>query len=97
MPLWGFLCWLVVAEDDNSGCFVALGQGLIFKLEEEGNLALLIHLLKVFAETAVLLAAVVLGCWLVEVTPQVPARNQYTEGKSNHELVNGRLILRALS
>jgi hypothetical protein len=45
MPLWGFLCWLVVAGTRSSGYFIALSQGLIFKLEEEGKPALLLLLL----------------------------------------------------
>jgi hypothetical protein len=36
-----------------------------FKKLEEGNAALLHHLLKVFAETAVSGSAVGLGCWLL--------------------------------
>jgi hypothetical protein len=42
----------------------------IFKLEEEGTTALLLHLLKVFAEAAVLGSAIGLGCWLVVATVQ---------------------------
>jgi hypothetical protein len=37
----------------------------IFKLEEEGMLALLLHLLKLFAETTDFSSATGLGCWLV--------------------------------
>jgi hypothetical protein len=42
----------------------------IFKLEEEGNVTLLLHLPKLFAETAVFSSAVGLGCRLVVETPQ---------------------------
>jgi hypothetical protein len=45
-------------------------QVLFFKLEEE-SAALLLHLLKVFAETAVLFSASGLGCGLVVGVPQV--------------------------
>jgi hypothetical protein len=45
----------------------------IFKLEEEKKLALLLHLLKVFAETAVSTSASGLGCWLVVASPQARA------------------------
>jgi hypothetical protein len=42
-----------------------------FKLEEEGNAALLLHLLKVFAETTVFGLAAGLGCRLVVAIAQV--------------------------
>ena len=45
----------------------------IFKLEEEEKLALLLHLLKVFAETAVSTSAPGLGCRLVVASPQARA------------------------
>jgi hypothetical protein len=44
---------------------------LFFKLEEEENAALLLHLPKLFAETAVFDSAVGLGCRLVVETVQV--------------------------
>jgi hypothetical protein len=42
-----------------------LRRVLIFKLEEEGNTALLLLLPKVFKETAVFDSALWAGCWLV--------------------------------
>jgi hypothetical protein len=45
----------------------------IFKLEEEEKLALLLHLLRVFAETAVLCSVPGLGCRLVVASPQARA------------------------
>jgi hypothetical protein len=44
---------------------VAVGGVLFFKLEEEGRPALLLHLLKLFAETADFGSAFGLGCMLV--------------------------------
>jgi len=42
---------------------------IIFKLEEEEKLALLLLLPKLFAETAVLDSALETGCWLVVAFP----------------------------
>jgi hypothetical protein len=50
--------------------FGQLKPFLIFKLEEEEKLALLLHLLKVFAETAIFGSTAGLGCRLVEATVQ---------------------------
>jgi hypothetical protein len=47
-------------------------QKIIFKLEEEENTALLLHLLSLMAETTVFGSASSLGCLLVEATPQGP-------------------------
>jgi hypothetical protein len=47
-----------------------LDRGLIFKLEEEGMPALLLHLLKLIAETIDFSSAVGLGCRLVVATVQ---------------------------
>jgi hypothetical protein len=49
---------------------VDIYAGKIFKLEEEGMLALLLHLLKVFAEDCFFGSAFVLGCRLVVATVQ---------------------------
>jgi hypothetical protein len=43
---------------------------LIFKLEEEENTALLLHLPKLFAETTIFCSAAGLGCRLVVATAQ---------------------------
>jgi hypothetical protein len=43
---------------------------LFFRLEEEGNTTLLLHLPNLFAETADFGSAVGLGCWLVVATVQ---------------------------
>jgi hypothetical protein len=51
-------------------------QFLNFKLEEEGNITLLLHLPKLFAETAVFGSAVGLSCKLVVASPQVWFRRQ---------------------
>jgi hypothetical protein len=45
-------------------------QEIIFKLEEEGNPALLLLLPKLLAETTVSGSAAGLGCWLVVETVQ---------------------------
>jgi hypothetical protein len=47
-----------------------LGAKLIFKLEEEGNTTLLLHLLQLYAETAIFGSASDLGCRLVVKTVQ---------------------------
>jgi len=52
--------------------YLTVVQNFIFNLVEEENTALLLHLPKLFAETAVFRSAAGLGCWLVEATPQVP-------------------------
>jgi hypothetical protein len=55
-----------------------------FKLVEEGNTSLLLHLLKVFAETAVLDSAFGLGCRLVVAIAQaVHLRIDSYDKKSN--------------
>jgi hypothetical protein len=60
---------LLRATDSDFSCFNSRSKN-IFKLVEEETLALLLHLLKVFAETAVLTLASVLGCRLVVESPQ---------------------------
>jgi hypothetical protein len=52
-------------------------QKIIFKLEEEENAALLLHLPKLFAETAVFGSAFGLGCRVVVAAPQASAKNQH--------------------
>jgi hypothetical protein len=47
-----------------------ISSSFVFKLEEEGNAALLHHLLKVLAESTVFVWAFGLGCWLVVATVQ---------------------------
>jgi hypothetical protein len=50
--------------------YLSVDHIFVFNLVEEENIALLLHLPKVFAETSVLGSAFGLGCWLVEVAPQ---------------------------
>jgi hypothetical protein len=55
-----------------------LVQVFIFKLEEEGNTALLLHLPKLFAESSVFWFATGLGCRLVVAIAQaVEAVNSF--------------------
>jgi hypothetical protein len=53
-----------------------VGQKIIFKLEEEGNAALLLHLPKVFAENCFFGSALGLGCGLVVAFPQAESLKQ---------------------
>jgi hypothetical protein len=52
--------------------YLSVDQILFFKLVEEENPALLLHLPKVFVENCFFNSAPALGCWLVEATPQGP-------------------------
>jgi hypothetical protein len=63
-----------------------LGQGLIFKLEEEEKSALLLHLPALSAETADLGSATGSGCRLVVATAQpVRSLDNSWEQKSNQK------------
>jgi hypothetical protein len=52
---------------------------IIFKLEEEGSVALLLHLPEFLLETAVFGLASGLGCRIVVAIVQAPAENQNDE------------------